>query len=309
MRAAAALLLFVLFLAPFVPLVPFVLLAAPVLAGPDDVTWAPREGSGWSGFAAGSWVKVKRTNLPAGRAPMVSIWTTKLARADKATPNLYWQRADGTGEAERLTESRNPQSPASWHPSGRFLAFHESDSQTRSDIMLLPMEGDETSGWKPGKPIALLNTRFAEQHPAFSPDGRWLAYSSDESGRHELYVRPFPGPGGRWQVSANGGSRPNWSRQRRELIFRVSGPRLQMLMVAAYAIEGASFRAEKPRQWTPTLVPAVGPASRPFDLHPDGERIALVKGAEQAEDKRVHVVLALNFFDELRRLAPAGRAR
>jgi serine/threonine-protein kinase len=229
------------------------------------------------------------------------------ARADKATPNLYWQRADGTGEAERLTESRNPQSPASWHPSGRFLAFHQSDSQSRSDIMLLPMEGDETSGWKAGKPTELLKTRFAEQHPAFSPDGRWLAYSSDESGRQELYVRPFPGPGGRWQVSASGGSRPNWSRQRQELIFRVAGPQLQMLMVASYGVEGDSFRAEKPRQWSPVLVPAVGPASRPFDLHPDGERIAMVKGAEPADEKRDHVVLVLNFFEELRRVAPAGR--
>jgi serine/threonine-protein kinase len=231
------------------------------------------------------------------------------ARADKATPNLYWQRADGTGEAERLTESRNPQSPASWHPSGRFLAFHETDQQTRSDIMVLPMEGDETSGWKPGKPSALLKSGFTEQHPAFSPDGRWLAYSSDESGRQELYVRPFPGPGGRWQVSTGGGSRPNWSRQRQELIFRVAGPLQQVLMVASYAVEGDSFRAEKPRHWSRGLVPAVGPASRPFDLHPDGERIAMVKGAESADEKRDHVVLVLNFFEELRRVAPAGTPR
>jgi serine/threonine-protein kinase len=231
------------------------------------------------------------------------------ARADKATPNLYWQRADGTGDAERLTESRNPQSPASWHPSGRFLAFHETDQQTRSDIMVLPMEGDETSGWKPGKPSALLKSGFTEQHPAFSPDGRWLAYSSDESGRQELYVRPFPGPGGRWQVSTGGGSRPNWSRQRQELIFRVAGPLQQVLMVASYAVEGDSFRAEKPRHWSRGLVPAVGPASRPFDLHPDGERIAMVKGAESADEKRDHVVLVLNFFEELRRVAPAGTPR
>ena len=134
------------------------------------------------------------------------------ARADKATPNLYWQRADGTGEAERLTESKNPQSPTSWHPSGKFLAFHETDPQTRTDIMILPMEGDETSGWKPGKPRVFLNSPFTEFHPAFSPDGRLAGVRSDESGRQEVYVRPFPGPGGKWQVSTGGGRCPTWSR-------------------------------------------------------------------------------------------------
>ena len=126
-------------------------------------------------------------------------------RADRSTPNLYWQRADGTGEVQRLTQSKNPQLPSSWHPDGRVLAFEEQNPQTGYDVMLLPMEGDFKSGWKPGKPTAFLNSGFAEREPMFAPNGRWLAYSSNESGRDEVYVRPFPGPGSKWQISTGGG--------------------------------------------------------------------------------------------------------
>jgi Tol biopolymer transport system component len=87
----------------------------------------------------------------------------------------------------------------SWHPGGRFVAFMETNPQTQQDILILPLAGDEASGRKPGKPSVFLNSPFGEQHPAFSPDGRWLAYASNETGRYEVYVRPFPGP--RWQVA------------------------------------------------------------------------------------------------------------
>jgi hypothetical protein len=126
-------------------------------------------------------------------------------RGDKSTYKLYWQRADGTGDVQRLTESQNPLFPASWHPSGKFLAFAEATRQTSTDLMILPMDGDETSGWKPGKPTVFLNGPFGEFEPMFSPDGRWLAYTSTESGRGEVYVRPFPGPGGSPQRGCRAG--------------------------------------------------------------------------------------------------------
>ena len=113
-------------------------------------------------------------------------------RGDKATNNLYWQRADGTGEAEPLTRSKNAQVPMSWHPTGRVLAYGEQKTESRWQIMLLPLEGDEVSGWKPGTPTIFLADGWAA---AFSPDGRWLAYQSNESGRPEVYVRPFSGSG------------------------------------------------------------------------------------------------------------------
>jgi serine/threonine protein kinase/Tol biopolymer transport system component len=224
-------------------------------------------------------------------------------RGDKRTENLYWQRADGTGEAERLTESKNRQFPTSWHPSGKFLAFYVRSSPTAHDIWILPMEGDKTSGWRPGKPIAFLDTPFTEVDSAFSPDGKWLAYMSNESGQFEIYVRPFPGPGGKWQISTGGGIHPTWSRMRRELFY--TGPP-QAVMVARYASEGASFRAEKPQLWSAGTVPARG-VRRAFDLHPDGRRLAVVKPEDQQmEERRDKVIFIENFFDELRRVAPAG---
>ncbi len=226
-------------------------------------------------------------------------------RADQATENLYWQRSDGTGEAERLTETKNPQYPASWHPSGKFLAFEQTNPQTSSDILILPLTGDEDSGWKPGKPTVFLNGPFDESHAAFLPDGRFLAYSSNESGRDEVYVRPFPGPGGKWQVSTAGGAWPTWSRSRRELFYRGDDERI---MVSSYTVEGDSFLAEKPRVWSPGLVLPPGPGFGAYDLHPDGERVAVLKAAgDEDEVGRDKVVLIQNFFDELRRIAPVGR--
>ncbi len=240
-----------------------------------------------------------------------SVWTPdgqRIAfastRADKATGNLYWQRADGTGEAERLTESKNLQVPMSWHPSGKFLAFAEDNAQTSFDILILPLTGDEASGWKPGKPTVFLNGPFLEAHAAFSPDGLWLAYTSNESGRREVYVRPFPGSGGKWQVSTAGGGFPTWSRSRRELFYVVEDGRI---MVAAYTVEG-DFSAEKPRVWSPGIAPWRGPSARTYDLHPDGERVAVLKASgDEADARGDRVVFIQNFFDELRRIAPADK--
>jgi Tol biopolymer transport system component len=110
--------------------------------------------------------------------------------------NLYWQRADGTGDVQRLTHSQYPQSAASWHPSGKILAFQETRPQTGADLMILPIEGDDATGWRPGAPTIFLSSAATEQEPMFSPDGRWLAYQANDTGRFEVYVRPFPGPAG-----------------------------------------------------------------------------------------------------------------
>ncbi len=255
------------------------------------------------------WGRSTMSRLTFGAREDIPVWTPdgeRIAfasrRADKAIENLYWQRADGTGEAERLTESPNSQFPTSWHPSGRFLAFYEVHSQTGSDILILPLEGDEISGWKPGKPSVFLNTPFAEFWPAFSPDGRWLAYFSNESGMPEVYVRPFPGPGGKWQVSSGGGQSPVWSRNGKEL-FYWSGDRI---WVASYAVQGDSFRTDKPRAWSPGRV-SRGAGFPWFDVHPDGKRFAVPKAAEETEVRRDKVVFITNFFDELRRIAPPAK--
>src|ERR1019366_1204929 len=140
-------------------------------------------------------------------------------RGDKSAFNLYWQRADGTGDVQRLTESKNNQFPTSFHPSGKFLAFMEQTPGNGMDLMILPIDGSESPGWKPGPPTVFLNAPYNESTGMFSPDGRWLAYLSSESGSNEVFVRPFPGPGGKWQVSTGGADDPAWSPKKHELLF------------------------------------------------------------------------------------------
>ena len=163
--------------------------------------------------------------------------------------------------------------------------------------MILPMEGDDASGWKPGKPSVFLNSPYREREPMFSPDGRWLAYESDESGRPEVYVQPFPGPGRKWTISAGGGTSPTWSRTKPALFYGAEG----RIMVVPYVVRGDSFHPEKPRLWSDGRYAT----DRGLDLHPDGERFAVAPAAQPHDvAKQEHVVFILNFFDELRRIAP-----
>ena len=221
-------------------------------------------------------------------------------------PNLWWIRADGVGDAQRLTQSKNlAQFQESWSPDGKVLAFRQLNSGTGNDIMTLPIEGNEKSGWKPGEPKPFVNSAFNEIEPAFSPDGRWLAYRSDESGSFEVYVRPFPGPGGKWQVSTGNGFFPRWSRNGKELFYRT---RDSKIMVAPYTAYGDSFRADKPQLWSPGQFTDRGLGFYNFDLHPDGKRFAVLKatGTEQAAAVN-KVSFIFNFFDELRRRVPSGK--
>jgi Tol biopolymer transport system component len=227
-------------------------------------------------------------------------------RGDKATFNLYWQRADGTGDVQRLTESKNSQTPTSFHPGGKFIAFFETTANNGADLMILPLDGDDSAGWKPGKPTVFLNAPYVESTGSFSPDGRWLAYLSNESGRNEVFVRPFPGPGGKWQISTGGADDPTWSRVRHELFFASSAD--ARIMSAQYTVENESFRADKPAAWSPTQFLARPRApSRDFDLHPDGQRFAVAAASSDGNTKQDKVVLIFNYFDELRRIAPPGK--
>jgi len=227
-------------------------------------------------------------------------------RGDKSTFNLYWQRADGTGEVQRLTESKNNQMPTSFHPGGKSVAFFEVTPNNANDLMILPIEGAESAGWTPGKPSVFLNAPYTESSAMFSPDGRWIAYISNESGRNEIFVRPFPGPGGKWQISTAGGDDPTWSRVRHELLFASATD--ARIMSAQYSAEGESFRADKPAVWSPVQFIARPRApSRDIDLHPDGQRFAVAAASADGNTKQDKVVFVFNYFDELRRLAPAGK--
>jgi serine/threonine-protein kinase len=208
-------------------------------------------------------------------------------RAKRGVFNLYWVNADGTGQATRLTDSPASQYPISWHPSGQFLAFFQVNAagpSSRNDLMVLPMEGDPARGWTPGTPTIFLGTPAAEVLPQFSPDGRWIAYiSNDASGRFEVYVRPFPGPGGQWRVSADGGGFPLWSRTAHELLFTSAGGKI---VFAPYTVVGDSFRADKPQSWTSTTLVGLGNAM-PYAIHPDGKRLALIAQSDRVGTRMI----------------------
>jgi serine/threonine-protein kinase len=274
---------------------------------PDGRRLALDVNTGQTAIAIYDWSLDKATRLTSdarSAADQRPVWTPDGQRVafrsarDTRSFNLYWQRADGSGDVQRLTESPNPQTAGSWHPSGKFLAFGESRPETGMDLMILPIDGDEAAGWQPGKPRVFLSTPYAELEPMFSPDGRWIAYYSNQSGRFEVYVRPFPGPGGRWPISTDGGTYPVWSRTRHEIVYQNPENRL---MVASYRVEGDVFIPDKPRPWADRQF-NVRPGFRSFDLHPDGDRVAIAAG--EGVVKRDKVVFIFNFFDELRRIAP-----
>ena len=245
--------------------------------------------------------------LTFGSSAAAPVWTPDARRmafrsrpANGVVANLYWQRVDGIGEAQRLTSASREHWPGSWHPNGRLLAFSEIDPETGApSIMILRLDGDEVSGWRPAQPTTFLE---GADFPTFSPDGRWLAYVTKASSGAgtEVFVRPFPGPGGPWQISTGGGTNPVWSLKRPELFY---GSTAHQIMVASYTTSGGSFRAEKPRLLSDTrFAPrVVGPS---FALHPDGDRFALAPAAVDPGSRRNHVTLIFNFLDELRRIAP-----
>jgi serine/threonine-protein kinase len=120
--------------------------------------------------------------------------------SDRGTPGtatLYSVRADGTGDIEKLVDGTSVQYAGFWSPDSKFLPFFQRFPGTGLDIWILPFTRDANAQWKPGKPFVFLNTSATEAEPAFSPDGRWVAYESSETGVAEVYVRPFPGPGGK----------------------------------------------------------------------------------------------------------------
>ena len=208
--------------------------------------------------------------------------------------NVWWQLADGSGGLERLTKSDYADVPKSFSPDGQLLAFHEINPKTQKDLWVLRLSDRKAQPF--------LQTPFMEVAPTFSPDGRWLAYVSDESGRPEVYVQPYPGPGGKWQISTEGGTEPVWNRNGRELFFR-SGNK----MMAADVTTQPGFSAGKPRKlFEGSYVRSDWPlASMTYDVSADGQRFLMVKATEQASSA-TEINIVLNWFEELKRRVPTG---
>ena len=152
--------------------------------------------------------------------------------------NIYWMRADGAGDIVRLIESTNQQMPSSFSPDGKRLAYIDFHPDTGLDIWTVPLDVSNPDHPKAGQPEPFLRTAAVETYPSFSPDGRWLAYTSTESDVAAIYVRPFPGPGGKWQIAPSG-TMPVWSPNGRELFYRTLEDR--RIMVVSYSADGDAF--------------------------------------------------------------------
>jgi serine/threonine-protein kinase len=211
---------------------------------------------------------------------------------------LFWARADGGGQPQSLAHRSSIAFPFSFTPDGSRLAFYEV-SRTPQIYTVALEYGD---GLTAREPEPFVANAFAESAPKFSPDGRWLAYESTETGRTEIYVRAFPasGTGGKWPISNNGGALPVWLPNGRELLYQ-SG---DQIMAVEYTTAGNTFSAGKTRVWLSSMAGAQG-----FDIAPDGKRvIALVPTAPGRPPKSEHAIVFLqNFFDELRRRAPIAK--
>jgi WD40 repeat protein len=211
--------------------------------------------------------------------------------------NLYAIRSDGAGETIRLTEKDNPQYPQSFSPNGKYLVYFELNQISKRDFWILDLA--ERDPPKPGQARLLLGTPANEWYGRISPDGQWLAYSSDESGTYEVYVRRFSSTASatevKWQISNGGGNHPEWSSNGRELFYGSD----RGMMVTAYSTNGEVFVPGKPRIWVENKG-----LSHWYDLAPDGKRFALITGERPEKSRPARVVFLQNFFDELRRRAP-----
>jgi len=216
---------------------------------------------------------------------------------------LSWAPADGSGATESLALLKDVTSapgPSSWSPDGKLLAFTRGDG----GIGLLPRPGAAGDS----KPQPFLQTQFRQTGGAFSPDGRWIAYISNESGTEQIYVRPAPtaagpaGSAGKWQVSTDGGRYLHWARGGRELFYR-NGDKMMAVEIEPGGAPSGPFRSGTPKLLFSYASPSVSGA---FDVSPDGKRFLMIKPGAGPEAGPPQVQFVLEWFEEIRRRVRAG---
>ena len=233
------------------------------------------------------------------------VWTADGERivfsSDRGgTPNLWWQAADGTGTAERLTTSGNPQLGTGITPDGTAVVFYEVTPTMGRDLMQLALDGTR-------RVTALLQTKFDELNGSVSPDGRWLAYESNSSGSFEIYVRPFPNVGGgQQQVSTAGGRQPLWARSGKELFYLGGANALLRVSVEA---SGTTWNNGTPMKLLEgQYVSGGGTLGRTYEVSPDGQRFLKIKAPRTDASAAPPALIVVQHWDEdLKRLASTGR--
>ncbi len=239
------------------------------------------------------------------------VWTADgkhlLFRGRHATGfAIWWIRTDGSGQPVRLLDvNAGDLGPNSLSPDGRLFIYSAQRDGGTDDLWTVSLDLANGDHPRPGIPQPFFHAAANEVRPAFSPDGRWVAYLSNETGTFEVYVRPSPvtsvGPGGKWQVSTGGSGPPVWSRTTSELFF-MTGNRM---MVVEYQIAGGAFVASKPRVWA-SVSPVGNTGFSSYDLAPDGKRFAIfMRSPSTATTEPPRVNLLFNVFEEIRRVSPA----
>ena len=200
--------------------------------------------------------------------------------------DLYKKSASGASNEELLYQSSYNKAATDWSTDGKFLLFNVlGDPKNKTDIWILPMNGE-------GKPSPFLQTEYSESNARFSPDRKWIAYQSDASGKNEIYVRPFPGPGAQWQVSASGGTFPTWNRSGREIFF-LNGSKI---MSAEVNGNGSTFETGKVKLYfDPQIVGGI----TVYDISDDGQKILL--GITKAQRITEPMTLVINWPAEARK--------
>jgi len=216
----------------------------------------------------------------------------QLRPAGRSSP-MAFRAADGTGNSEQLDPSaRGVQAPASWSLDDK-IAYVQNDEKTGNDIWVFDVRAKKAS--------PLIQTEAAEGYPSFSPDGKWLAYVSTLSGRNEVYVQPYPGPGPRIQIS-NGGGAPAWTADGRELFYltqATTGSGLQMMAVKI-TTTGGKLLASVPQKLFEGQYGSTTPV-RGWDVTADGRRFLLIRGVDPPPQPPSQMVLVQNFGEELKR--------
>ena len=253
-------------------------------------------------------VMSRMTNDGSSHAP---IWTPDARRIAYRTwkggaMTMSWLPADRSGPEEPLVDYKAWQSATSFSPDGKYLAFDQYDrtSSDGGDIWILPLEGTR-------KPRPFVKTGFPAGAAQFSPDGGWLAYSSMESGRPEIYVQAWPGPGAKVQVSSEGGTDPVWRRDGKEVFYR-NGPR----MMAVAATVGSTFQAGKPQMlWSEEYTHGLssscgwrGTSRTSYDVSLDGERFLMIKEGDDQSLLATKIMVVVNWAAELNRIMAEVRA-
>jgi serine/threonine-protein kinase len=228
------------------------------------------------------------------------IWTPDGRRVVMVSgSNLVSKSADGTGQAEPVSRGLNAPVPYAWSRDGRTLVL---DEGAPPDIRLLSLDGDRKSQ-------PLIETQFTNSRPAMSPDGMWIAYQSNESGRPQIYVQPFPEVNrGRWQVSTDRGDSPIWSPDGHELFYRGRGGNTLMVVPVD---TGQAFNPGTPdvlfqSAYLGSAGGTPGTTRRAYDVAPDGQRFLMLRQGESSGQAFTGIVVVQSWFEELKRLAPTN---